>query len=64
MIEWFSSQRNRAYIYAVLLAATPVVAGYGLVSDEQWAAWLGLVAAVLGLGLAKANTSTKKESND
>lgn len=53
------SERVRAYIYAVLTAAVPLLIGYGILTAEQAALWLGLAAAALGLGLATANTSTK-----
>lgn len=53
------SERVRAYIYAVLVAAVPLLIGYGILSAEEGALWLGLAGAVLGLGLATANTSTK-----
>lgn len=49
----------RAYIYRVLVAAQPILTVYGIIDDQAAALWLGLAAAVLGLGLATANTSTK-----
>lgn len=54
------SERVRAYIYAVLVALVPLCIGYGILTAEQAALWLGLAGAVLGLGLATANTSTKQ----
>ena len=54
------NERTRAYIYAVLVAAVPLLIGYGILTAEEGALWLGLAAAVLGLGLATANTSTKR----
>lgn len=53
------NERTRAYIYAVLAATVPLLIGYGILTAEEAALWLGLAAAVLGLGLATANTSTK-----
>jgi len=53
------NEKIRAYIYAVLVAAVPVLLAYGILDEQTAALWLGLAAAVLGLGLATANTSTK-----
>lgn len=53
------NEKTRAYIYAVLVAAVPIAIVYGILDTQTAALWLGLAAAVLGLGLATANTSTK-----
>lgn len=55
------TEAKRAYIYRVLLAALPLLTFYGLVTEEQVPLIVGLVSAVLGVGLATANTSTKNE---
>jgi hypothetical protein len=53
------SEQTRAWVYRVLAAAVPLAIAYGAVVDESTAAlWLALAGAVLGLGLATANTST------
>lgn len=52
-------ESTRAYLYRVLLAVQPLVTAYGIVDDQQAALWVGIAAAVLGIGLAVANTSTK-----
>lgn len=57
------SETTRAYIYRILVAAAPLAAAYGLVTNETLALWLALAAAVLGTGLAAANTATKPESS-
>jgi hypothetical protein len=49
----------RAYIYRVTLAALPLLTAYGVVSESKVPLIIGLVAAVLNVGLATANTSTK-----
>ncbi|HXG71262.1 phage holin [Plantibacter sp. RU18] len=51
------SRNARAYLYRILLAATPLATGYGLLTHEQAALWLGLATAILGLSLAAANTT-------
>ncbi len=43
----------RGWIYNVTIAALAIATGYGLLTGEQAALWLGLVAAVVGL--ARAN---------
>ena len=52
-------EATRAYLYRVLVAAVPVLIAYGVVDSRQVAVWLGLASAVLGFGLASANTSTR-----
>lgn len=52
------TERRRAYIYRVLLAASVVAVAYGWATDAQVATWLPLVAAILGNGLAAGHTST------
>jgi hypothetical protein len=58
------SEKTRAYIYRIAVAAVPLLVGYGVVEDSQAALWLGLAGAALGFGtnvLASANTSTKSD---
>lgn len=52
------TEKTRAYIYRVLLALTPLVVLYGYLTEEQAALWVGVASALLGNGLAVANTST------
>lgn len=53
------NQAERAYIYNIVLAAAPLLVSYGLITETEVAAWIGIATAVLGLGLARANTTTK-----
>lgn len=53
------TEQTRAYIYRVLIAAGALAAGYGIVSSNEIALWLGVVAAVLNV-MPAVNTSTKK----
>lgn len=53
------SEATRAWVYRISLAVVLVLGVYGLVSEEQAAAWIGLVIALVNSGLATANTSTK-----
>lgn len=46
--------RVRDYAYPILAAGTALGVTYGLVSEAEAAAWLGLGAALLGLGTATA----------
>ncbi len=54
------SETTRAWIYRGLLALVALAIVYGLVTDEQAAAWIAVASAVLGNGLAAVNTTTKK----
>jgi hypothetical protein len=56
-----ANQATRAWIYRVLVAVQPIVVAYGLASSEQAAMWAAVITAVLGAGLATANTSTKPQ---
>jgi hypothetical protein len=56
-----ANQATRAWIYRVLVAVQPLVVAYGLASSEQAAMWAAVITAVLGAGLATANTSTKPQ---
>ncbi|GAB3118434.1 phage holin [Glaciibacter psychrotolerans] len=51
------SQKARAYLYRVLIAAGAVVAFYGFMSANEVAMWAGLGAVVLNV-MPTANTST------
>ena len=51
------SPPTRGWIYRVLLAVVVLASVYGLVGSEEVAAWTALVAALVGNGLATANTS-------
>jgi len=53
------SEPTRAWIYRVLTAAVPLTIAYGVTTEATAALWLALAQAVLGLGLAARNTSTK-----
>lgn len=53
------SEKARAYVYRVTLAALPLLTAYGLVKESDVPLIVGLVAAVLNVALATANTSTK-----
>ena len=53
------NEQTRAYIYRVLTAAVPLVTAYGIIDGRTAALWLGVIGALLGIGLASMNTSTK-----
>lgn len=51
----------RTAFYAVLAAVQAIVVGYGIATDAQFATWMPLVVALVGLsggGVAAANTDT------
>jgi len=53
------NEKTRAYIYRVLLAVSPLVAFYGLLSADELALWLGVASTVLNI-MPVLNTSTKE----
>ena len=53
------SETTRAWVYRAMLALVALAVVYGIVTDEQAAAWVAVVSAVLGNGLAVVNTTTK-----
>lgn len=54
------SQKTRAYIYRVALAAGTIAVFYGLMTAEEVAIWAGLTATVL-MVLPTANTPATEE---
>lgn len=56
------TESQRAWIYRVSLAVVTVLIVYGVVSEEQAAAWAGVALALTGNGLAALNTSTKGDT--
>lgn len=48
-MRWFNRARNRKWLYGVTVAVLAVLAGYGVVSDDQVPLWLALAGAVLGI---------------
>jgi hypothetical protein len=50
------TQTTRAYIYRILIAAGTIAIGYGLITADQIALWLGLATAILNI-MPAANTS-------
>lgn len=57
---FIKNNTTRAYIYGILVAVGAVVLIYGYVTQEELAVWLALGGAVLGNGLALANTDKGK----
>lgn len=53
------SEQARAWVYRVLTAAVPLAIAYGVVDDRTASLWVAFAGAVLGLGLATVNTSTR-----
>jgi hypothetical protein len=54
-------ESTRAYIYRILLGASPLVVFYGIASADEVALWIALGANILGISLAVANTSTHND---
>lgn len=49
------TETTRAYIYRILIAAGTIALGYGLITADQIAVWLGLATAILNI-MPAANT--------
>ena len=56
------NQTTRAYIYRILIAVGTIATGYGLLTTNELALWLGLATAVLNI-MPAANT-TINDDND
>lgn len=55
------SEATRAWLYRISLAVITVLVVYGVVTEEQAAAFAALALAAANTGLAVVNTSTKGE---
>lgn len=51
------NEKIRAYIYRILIAIGAIATGYGLITSDELALWLGLAIAILNI-MPAANTST------
>lgn len=59
-MEKIFTQKRRAYIYRVALAAGAVAVFYGLITADELAIWAGAIATVL-MVLPTANTPTGEQ---
>jgi len=55
------NQTTRAYIYRILIAVGTIATGYGLLTTNELALWLGLATAVLNI-MPAANTSINNDN--
>jgi hypothetical protein len=61
-VNWLKSVLTpevRGWIYRILIAVGAVLVGYGVLSADELAVWLGVVVAVLNI-MPAGNTSVKK----
>jgi hypothetical protein len=56
------NEATRAWLYRVLLAASAAAIVFGLITEEEGAAIVPILAALLGNGLATVNTSTTSDA--
>lgn len=56
--DWFARERNRAYLYRVIVAGGGVAVAYGLVTSEDVAVVGGFIATLFVL--PAGNTSTEE----
>lgn len=52
----------RGRVYAAITYIVPILATYGILEEQQVALWVGLAGAILGTGLAAANTPRARAS--
>lgn len=57
-LERIATPRRRKWAYGVTTAALAVAGTYGVLTGDQLAAWLLLVAAVTGMATGKTDTTT------
>lgn len=55
------NESTRAWVYRSCLALVALAVVYGVATEDQAAAWVAVVSALLGNGLATLNTSTRKD---
>lgn len=60
IVIFFSDQKNRAYIYRVLVAVGLLLAGYGYITGEQLTLWGGVLTSALNI-MPTLNTTTKSD---
>lgn len=58
LTKWIKDPGVRGYLYRLLFAAGVVAAGYGIVTSEELALWLGLAGTLLGTGTASVFSPT------
>lgn len=59
------TEKNRRWVYGIVIAALPILAAYGILGPDQAPMWVALAAAALGVsssGLAAANVGAEPES--
>lgn len=57
------NESTRGYIYRILVAIGTLVAGYGLLTADELALWLGVITAALNI-MPSANTSVEKKDEE
>lgn len=57
------TEKTRGYIYRILIAVGSLVVGYGLITANELALWLGLAVAVLNI-MPTANTSIRSDDGE
>lgn len=46
--KWIPNEKVRLYIFGILVALGPLVAFYGLATNEEIALWIGVGGTILG----------------
>lgn len=66
MANWLGNRENRKWIYAVCLAAVPLLVLYGVIDEAAAPLWIALIGAIVAPSLALRNLPPKesKKSGD
>lgn len=65
--QWLSNPKHRAYLYAIMVAAGPILIAAGILTPDDWDRALDLIGAILLIGggtLATANLDQGNTSDD
>lgn len=60
----FLTEHRRRWVYGIVIAALPILAGFGILGPDDAPMWVALAAAVLGVSstsLAAANVGAEPE---
>lgn len=64
MMEKYFTREVRKWIYAVCLAAVPLLVLYGVIDEAAAPLWVALIGAVVAPGLALANLTPKPDDEE
>jgi hypothetical protein len=54
----------RRYVYAIALAAIPLLVAFGIIEDSQAPLWIAFIGAVIAPSLALANVTPDPDGDE